>query len=99
MTMMLNKLYGMDDNAESRLKAHGIKYTDDLLAACNSEMACRTWPRRRASTPTSSKPFINVQTLSGSAASATPTSCSSKRSACTAPRTSQRCSPRSCATN
>jgi predicted flap endonuclease-1-like 5' DNA nuclease len=37
MTMMLNKLYGMDDDAESRLKAHGIKYTDDLLAACHSE--------------------------------------------------------------
>lgn len=35
MTMMLNKLYGMDDQAESRLKALGIKYTDDLLAACN----------------------------------------------------------------
>jgi predicted flap endonuclease-1-like 5' DNA nuclease len=36
MTMMLNKLYGMDDQAEARLKAYGIKYTDDLLAACNS---------------------------------------------------------------
>jgi predicted flap endonuclease-1-like 5' DNA nuclease len=36
MTMMLNKLYGMDDDAEARLKAHGIKYTDDLLAACNT---------------------------------------------------------------
>lgn len=35
MTMMLNKLYGMDDDAEARLKAYGIKYTDDLLAACN----------------------------------------------------------------
>jgi chlorosome envelope protein I len=34
--MMLNKLYGMDDNAEARLKAYGIKYTDDLLAACGS---------------------------------------------------------------
>jgi predicted flap endonuclease-1-like 5' DNA nuclease len=34
--MMLNKLYGMDDNAEARLKAYGIKYTDDLLAACDS---------------------------------------------------------------
>ena len=33
------------------------------------------------------------QTSSASAASATPTSCSSKRSACTAPRTSQRCKP------
>jgi predicted flap endonuclease-1-like 5' DNA nuclease len=36
MTMMLNKLYGMDDLAEARLKAYGIKYTDDLLAACSS---------------------------------------------------------------
>jgi predicted flap endonuclease-1-like 5' DNA nuclease len=36
MTMMLNKLYGMDDDAEARLKAHGIKYTDDLLAACDA---------------------------------------------------------------
>ncbi len=36
MTMMLNKLYGMNDDAEARLKAHGIKYTDDLLAACNT---------------------------------------------------------------
>lgn len=36
MTMMLNKLYGMDDEAEARLKAYGIKYTDDLLAACDS---------------------------------------------------------------
>jgi hypothetical protein len=36
MTMMLNKLYGMDDQAEARLKAYGIKYTDDLLAACSS---------------------------------------------------------------
>ncbi len=35
MTMMLNKLYGMEDQAEARLKAYGIKYTDDLLAACN----------------------------------------------------------------
>lgn len=35
MAMMLNKLYGMDDQAEARLKAYGIKYTDDLLAACN----------------------------------------------------------------
>lgn len=34
MTMMLNKLYGMQDEAESRLKACGIKYTDDLLTAC-----------------------------------------------------------------
>ncbi len=34
MTMMLNKLYGMDDASEARLKAYGIKYTDDLLAAC-----------------------------------------------------------------
>lgn len=34
MTMMLNKLYGMQDDAESRLKARGIKYTDDLLTAC-----------------------------------------------------------------
>lgn len=34
MTMMLNKLYGMEDDAESRLKACGIKYTDDLLTAC-----------------------------------------------------------------
>lgn len=36
MTMMLNKLYGMDDDAEARLKAYGIKYTDDLLAACDT---------------------------------------------------------------
>ncbi len=36
MTMMLNKLYGIDDDAEARLKAHGIKYTDDLLAACST---------------------------------------------------------------
>jgi predicted flap endonuclease-1-like 5' DNA nuclease len=36
MTMMLNKLYGMNDDAEARLKAYGIKYTDDLLAACDS---------------------------------------------------------------
>lgn len=36
MTMMLNKLYGMDDDAEARLKAYGIKYTDDLIAACDS---------------------------------------------------------------
>jgi predicted flap endonuclease-1-like 5' DNA nuclease len=36
MTMMLNKLYGMDDDAEARLKAYGIKYTDDLLAACDN---------------------------------------------------------------
>lgn len=35
MTMMLNKLYGMEDDAESRLKACGIKYTDDLLTACD----------------------------------------------------------------
>ncbi len=35
MTMMLNKLYGMQDDAESRLKACGIKYTDDLLIACD----------------------------------------------------------------
>ena len=35
MTMMLNKLYGMQDDAESRLKARGIKYTDDLLTACD----------------------------------------------------------------
>jgi predicted flap endonuclease-1-like 5' DNA nuclease len=34
MTMMLNKLYGMEDDAESRLKACGIKYTDDLLTVC-----------------------------------------------------------------
>ena len=34
MTMMLNKLYGMQDDAETRLKARGIKYTDDLLRAC-----------------------------------------------------------------
>ena len=34
MTMMLNTLYGMQDDAESRLKAYGIKYTDDLLTAC-----------------------------------------------------------------
>ena len=36
MTMMLNKLYGMQDDAETKLKARGIKYTDDLLRACNS---------------------------------------------------------------
>ncbi len=36
MTMMLNKLYGIDDYAEERLKAYGIKYTDDLLEACQS---------------------------------------------------------------
>lgn len=36
MTMMLNKLYGIDDQAEARLKAIGIKYTDDLLSACDS---------------------------------------------------------------
>ena len=35
MTMMLNKLYGMQDDAETRLKARGIKYTDDLLTACD----------------------------------------------------------------
>jgi predicted flap endonuclease-1-like 5' DNA nuclease len=34
MTMMLNKLYGMQEDAETRLKARGIKYTDDLLTAC-----------------------------------------------------------------
>ena len=34
MTMMLNKLYGMQDDAETKLKARGIKYTDDLLRAC-----------------------------------------------------------------
>jgi predicted flap endonuclease-1-like 5' DNA nuclease len=33
MTMILNKLYGMEADAEARLKARGIKYTDDLLAA------------------------------------------------------------------
>lgn len=36
MAMMLNKLYGIDDDAEARLKAHGIKYTDELLAACSA---------------------------------------------------------------
>ena len=36
MTMMLNKLYGMQDDAELRLKARGIKYTDDLLNACSA---------------------------------------------------------------
>lgn len=36
MSMMLNKLYGMDDEAETKLKARGIKYTDDLLVACGT---------------------------------------------------------------
>ena len=36
MSMMLNKLYGMDDEAETKLKARGIKYTDELLTACES---------------------------------------------------------------
>ncbi len=36
MSMMLNKLFGMVDEAETKLKARGIKYTDDLLTACGS---------------------------------------------------------------
>lgn len=36
MSMMLNKLYGMVDEAEIKLRARGIKYTDDLLTACGS---------------------------------------------------------------
>ncbi len=47
MTMMLNKLYGMDDDAEARLKAYGIKYTDDLLAACDASNGMeKLWPSR-----------------------------------------------------
>jgi predicted flap endonuclease-1-like 5' DNA nuclease len=34
--MMLNKLYGMQDDAETKLKARGIKYTDDLLRVCRA---------------------------------------------------------------
>ena len=36
MSMVLNKLYGMVGDAETKLKARGIKYTDELLAACGS---------------------------------------------------------------
>jgi predicted flap endonuclease-1-like 5' DNA nuclease len=36
MSMMLNKLFGMNDDVEGRLRARGIKYTDDLLTACRN---------------------------------------------------------------
>ena len=36
MSMMLNKLFGMNDAVEGRLRAKGIKYTDDLLMACRN---------------------------------------------------------------